>query len=79
MTFQSVMPFGSLLIGSLTRKLGPQTALSISAGICLLWSLNALRNIPHLITHIQRMLVTNHNTEIYRPLKVTVMYPGVEG
>ena len=79
MTFQSVMPFGSLLIGSLTRRLGPQTALSIAAGICLLWSLNALRKIPQLMKHIMRMLVTNHNTEIYRPLKVTVEYPGVEG
>ncbi|MCB5247505.1 MAG: MFS transporter [Candidatus Cloacimonetes bacterium] len=79
MSFHSIMPFGSLLIGSLTKQLGPQIALSITAGVCLLWSLNALRKIPSLMNHILRMLVKNNNTEIYRPLKVTVEYPGVEG
>ncbi len=78
MTFQSIMPFGSLLLGSLTRQLGPRIALSIAAGICLLWSLNALRKIPNLMNQILRMLVKNKNTEIYRPLKVRVEYPGVE-
>lgn len=78
MSFQSITPFGSLMIGLLTRQLGPRIALSICAGICLLWSLYALRQIPVLMTQIMRMLVKGRNTEIYRPLRVTVEYPGVE-
>lgn len=78
MSFQSITPFGSLMIGFLTRQLGPRIALSVCAGICLLWSLYALRQIPVLMKHIMRMLVRGHNTEIYRPLRVTVEYPGVE-
>lgn len=79
MTFNSLFPFGSLLIGYLTRQIGARLAITICAGICLLWSLNGLRLIPILMKSILRMLVKNNNTEIYRPAPVRLEYPGAEG
>lgn len=79
MTINSLSPFGSLLIGSLTKQLGARLALTLCAGICLLWSLNGLRLIPNLMKRIMRMLVLNKNTEIYRPIPVTIQYSGIEG
>ncbi len=77
MTFHSLTPFGSLLIGYLSKQLGARLALAICAGICLLWSLNALRLIPNLVNNILRMLVRNKTTELYRPLPVTVDYAEI--
>lgn len=79
MTFNSLSPFGSLLIGFLSRQLGARLALSLCASLCLLWALNGLRLIPNLIKNILRMLVSNGNTEIYRPAPVMLASPGVEG
>lgn len=79
MSFNSLYPFGSLLIGYLTRQIGARLALSICAGICLVWSLNGLRLIPALMKSILRMLVRNNNTEIYRPIPVRIEYTGAEG
>jgi MFS family permease len=79
MAFGSMTPFGSLLMGSLTkvmgfgatgeaaRALGAQRALTISAVVCLLWTLNGFRLIPALVRGIFRMLVRNNNVSVYRP------------
>lgn len=77
MTLQSLTPFGSLMIGYLSKQLGASLALAICAGICLLWSLNALRLIPNLENSILRMLVRNKNTDLYRPVPITVDYPEI--
>ena len=79
MTFNSLSPFGSLFIGWLTRQIGARMALTICAGVCLLWSLNSLRVVPTLMKNILRMLVANKNTEIYRPAPIRVEFAGVEG
>jgi MFS family permease len=79
MTFNSLSPFGALFIGWLTRQAGARLALSICAGVCLLWSLNGLRVIPSLMNNILRMLVRNKNTEIYRPVPVAMDYESIRG
>jgi MFS family permease len=79
MAFNSLSPFGSLLIGFLARQFGARIALTITAVISLLWSLNGLRLMPQLIKKILRMLVINKNTESYRPLRARIEYTGVEG
>ncbi len=66
MSFNSMAPFGSLMMGSLSSKIGAPRTLLITAIIFLLWSLNGLRLIPGFIRGILRMLVHNNNTDIYR-------------
>jgi len=66
MTFQSMSPFGGLLVGSLTSKFGPQTAMFICASICFVWSLNGLRLMPRFSKNMLRMLVMNSNSSLYR-------------
>lgn len=74
MSFHSLTPFGSLLIGFLAKQLGARLALALCAGVCLLWSLNALRLIPNLVNNILRMLVKNKSTDLYRPVPVNINY-----
>jgi len=72
MSFMAMSPFGGLLAGTLSRQLGAPTALLICALVCLLWSLYGLKLIPSVVRDIFRMLVSNHNTELYRPPVVAV-------
>lgn len=77
MAFMASSPFGGLLAGTLSRQFGARTAMLVCASVCLLWSLNGLRLIPSFVKNIVRMLVTNKNTEIYRPAVISVkMTPG---
>ncbi|MDD3281964.1 MAG: MFS transporter [Candidatus Cloacimonetes bacterium] len=66
MTFQSMSPFGGLLVGSLTSKFGPQTAMFICASIYFVWSINGLRLMPRFSKNMLRMLVMNSNSSVYR-------------
>lgn len=66
MSFNSMAPFGSLMMGSLSSKLGAPRTLLITSVFFMLWSLNGLRLIPGFIRGIMRMLVRSKNTEIYR-------------
>lgn len=67
MGFGAAMPFGNLLIGTLSSSIGAKYALMICASACLIWSLSGLKGIPALVREIFRMLISNKNTEIYRP------------
>ena len=66
MAFNSMAPFGSLLMGSMSSKIGAPHALIISSVILLIWSMSGLRLIPSFIRGILRMLVSGKNTDIYR-------------
>lgn len=68
MSFMAASPFGGLLAGTLSRHLGARNALGICASVCLLWALYGLKLIPNIVRDIFRMLVTNGNKEIYRPI-----------
>jgi len=74
MTLNSLTPFGSLLLGWLTREIGPRYALTICAAICLLWVLSGIKMVPKVSKNILRMLVKNKNTELYRPITVHPVY-----
>jgi len=74
MTLNSLTPFGSLLLGWLTREIGPHFALTICAGVCLLWVLSGIKIVPKVSQNILRMLVKNKNTELYRPITVPTVY-----
>lgn len=67
MAFGSVTPFGSLLTGSLSSRIGVQYTLAICATVCLIWSLYGLSFLPRLTKDMFKMLVRNNNQEIYRP------------
>lgn len=66
MAFMSTSPFGGLLLGALSSKIGAQSTMMISAGICMLWSLGALKYVQQFSRRILRMLVLNDNASIYR-------------
>ncbi|PKN73360.1 MAG: MFS transporter [Candidatus Cloacimonetes bacterium HGW-Cloacimonetes-3] len=66
MSFNSMAPFGSLMVGIISSRLGARYALLICAGICFLWSLNSLRLVPQFTRGIMRMLVMSKNTDVYR-------------
>lgn len=66
MAFMSTSPFGGLLLGALSSKIGAQSTMMISAGICMLWSLGALKYVQRFSRRILRMLVLNDNASIYR-------------
>jgi len=70
MTFQSMSPFGGLLVGSLTSRFGPQAALMICAIVCFVWSLNGLRLLPRFSKDMLKMLVMNSNSSVYRAPKL---------
>lgn len=74
MTLNSLIPFGSLLLGWLTREIGPHFALTICAGVCLLWVLSGIKIVPKVSQNILRMLVKNKNTELYRPITIHTVY-----
>ncbi|HOD59356.1 MAG TPA: MFS transporter [Candidatus Syntrophosphaera sp.] len=74
MTLNSLTPFGSLLLGWLTREIGPHFALTICAGVCLLWVLSGIKIVPKVSQNILRMLVKNKNTELYRPITIHTVY-----
>jgi len=75
MSFMAASPFGGLLAGTLSRHFGAANALSICAGVCLIWALFGLRLIPNIVRDIFRMLISNGNKEIYRPVAVK-LNPG---
>lgn len=66
MAFMSTSPFGGLILGALSSKIGAQSTMMISAGICMLWSLGALKYVQRFSRRILRMLVLNDNASIYR-------------
>jgi len=70
MAFAGMSPLGSLLMGTLSSRLGAQPALVISAGVFFLWSLNSLRSSPQLLRGVLRMLVVGNNTEAYRVKRI---------
>lgn len=71
MAFSSMSPFGSLLMGSLSSRIGARYTLLICASIFMLWSLNGLRLIPHFLRSVLRMLISANNTSVYRTKVVT--------
>ncbi len=66
MSFSSMSPFGSLLVGSLSSRWGARYTLIFCASVCMLWSLNGLRLVPQFGRGIMRMLVSSNNTDVYR-------------
>ncbi len=66
MSFSSMSPFGSLMVGSLSSRWGARYTLLFCAGVCMLWSLNGLRLVPQFGRGIMRMLVSSKNTDVYR-------------
>lgn len=66
MAYMSIAPFGSLLAGSVSSRIGVKLTLMISASVCLLWGIYGLNLLPGFIRNIQRMLVESKNTAIYR-------------
>lgn len=66
MTFMSMSPFGSLIVGSLSAKFGAQHTMLVCASICLLWSLGSLNIMPRFIRDMLKMLVRNSNAVVYR-------------
>lgn len=66
MSFMSMSPFGGLLVGSLSSRIGAQNTMFICALICFLWSLNGLRLMPRFSRNMLKMLVKNSNSEVYR-------------
>lgn len=70
MTFQSMSPFGGLLVGSLAGRYGPRIALLLCASVCFLWSLNGLRLLPRFSKDMLKMLVRNSNSSVYRAPKL---------
>jgi len=69
MSFSSMSPFGSLLVGSLSSKIGARYTLLISASICFVWSIYGLKLVPQFSRGIMRMLVLSKNTDVYRVRK----------
>ena len=72
MAFGSVTPFGSILTGSLSAKIGVQYTLACCAAVCLLWSLSGLRSVPRINRNILRMLIHSNNLEIYRTRDISI-------
>ncbi|HPS38294.1 MAG TPA: MFS transporter [Candidatus Cloacimonadota bacterium] len=72
MAFGSVTPFGSILTGTLSSRIGVQYTLAICAAVCLIWSLSGLRTLPKMNRSIFRMLIHANNREIYRPRDISI-------
>ncbi|MDD2719330.1 MAG: MFS transporter [Candidatus Cloacimonetes bacterium] len=70
MTFQSMSPFGGLLVGWLTSRYGPQASMLLCASVCFIWSLNGLRMLPRFGKDMLKMLVLNSNSSVYRAPKL---------
>ncbi|MDZ4120944.1 MAG: MFS transporter, partial [Candidatus Cloacimonadaceae bacterium] len=68
MAYMSIAPFGSLLAGSISSRIGVKHTLMASASICLIWGLYGLSFLPKFVRNVQRMLILNKNQEIYRPV-----------
>ncbi len=67
MSYMSIAPFGSLLAGFISSKIGVKFTLMFSAMICLAWALYGMNTMSAFVRSIQRMLILNKNKEIYRP------------
>ena len=72
MAFAAVTPFGSILTGTLSSKIGVQLTLGLCATVCLLTSLIGLRSIPRINRNIMRMLIHSHNRDIYRTRNISI-------
>lgn len=66
MSFNSMAPLGSLMVGIISSRLGARYTLLICASICFIWSLYGLRLVPQFSRGIMRMLVLGKNTDVYR-------------
>lgn len=70
MSFMSMSPFGGLLVGILTSRIGAQSTMFICALICFLWSLNGFCLMPKFTNNMLKMLVKNSNSDVYRDSRV---------
>ncbi len=57
MSFMSVAPFGNLLAGFISSRIGAKYTLLGAATICLIWASKGLNQIPKFIRSINRMLI----------------------
>ena len=78
MSFMSVAPFGNLLAGFVSSRIGSKYTLMGAAGICLLWALYGLNIIPRFVRNINRMLVLNRNQALYRPAVINIPISTME-
>jgi len=62
----SMSPLGSLLMGTLSSRIGARFTLIVCGLLLLLWSLNGLRIVPKFLRGVLRMLVISDNTDVYR-------------
>jgi len=67
MAYMSIAPFGSLMVGSVSSKIGVKYTLVVTASVCFLWSIYGLKSLKAFVSRVQRMLVLNKNTDVYRP------------
>lgn len=67
MAYMSIAPFGSLIAGSISSRIGVKYTLIASASICFSWALYGLNLMPSFVRSVQRMLILNKNKEMYRP------------
>jgi MFS family permease len=66
MASASMSPLGSLLMGTLSSRIGARFTLIVCGLLLLLWSLNGLRIVPKFLRGVLRMLVISDNTDVYR-------------
>jgi len=62
----SMSPLGSLLMGTLSSRIGARFTLIVCGLVLLLWSLNGLRIVPKFLRGVLRMLIISDNTDVYR-------------
>jgi len=78
MAFMSVAPFGSLLVGFLSKNIGAPITLSICAVICLLWAVYGISLQGNLSKSINQMLQKHeqeHTTEAVSAFDVADITP----
>jgi MFS family permease len=66
MASASMSPLGSLLMGTLSSRIGARFTLIVCGLVLLLWSLNGLRIVPKFLRGVLRMLIISDNTDVYR-------------
>ncbi len=67
MAFMSIAPFGSLMVGSLSSKLGAPFSLALCGFFCLIWSVYGLALMPKLVTNINSLLISKEVEDIILP------------
>lgn len=80
MAFMSVAPFGSLMVGFLSKHIGAPISLFICATICLLWALYGISMQGKLVFNINQMLKAhdvNENNEDEIKLGLAEIKPAI--